>query len=124
MNRNEALTLLPLVQRRDVREADDRAVRSRCEPWQKPQGPVAAAGAENRAHRRVGQRRAQLRQPPRVVSGQVAMSLEYLEIVMRPVAGTDEGQPGLEGGSIERPGGSDDSNRVAGAERPRLMKNR
>jgi hypothetical protein len=52
------------------------------------------------------------------------MSLEDFEIVVRPVSGADEGQPGLEGRSIERPGGSDDSNRVAGADRSRLMKNR
>jgi len=59
---------------------------------QKPQGPVSAAGAENRSFRAVGEEFVQLCETSLIVAGQVAVSLKDSGVVLNAVAFGDDGE--------------------------------
>jgi hypothetical protein len=118
------MRLQPQVQRGDVGEADQGlgrpggcAVR---QPRQQACGAVATARAEHRPHLGVGQRRGQLRQAPRIITGEIALPLEQSRADLGAVARADQGQAGLEGGPVEAARGGDDRHATPGAVRAGL----
>jgi len=103
MDTDDPMSLLPLVKRRDVGEADDRLPHLRpshsalaFQALQQAHGSIAAAGAKDGPYGRVGESAAELRQPALVVARQVSVSVEDSRVVLNAVTVGDDGKTGVE----------------------------
>jgi hypothetical protein len=98
MDTDEPLALLPLVERSNVRKADDgRAPRPlRLQPLQQPHRSVPTTGAEDRSYSRICDRRVQLGKPPLIVTRQVPESAKNSGVVLHAVATGNNGESRIE----------------------------
>jgi hypothetical protein len=101
MDADESVALLPLVEGGYVGKADQRlrrtlGVAGSFQLLQQPQGPVAAAGAENCAYGGICDGAVQLQEPALILTCQIPVSLKNPGVVLSAVAACNDGETRVE----------------------------